>query len=271
MPMHLYYLGPKGTFSYLAAQNYIQQSQYTKNLKLVSKESLYEVIMALNHKEDALAIVPIENAIEGTINIVADTLVHQKLCVIDEVTLKVQLALYGEHSQTVDHITHVYSIDPAISQAQQFIRRHHFNITNTTSTIAALSYINRHSAAIAPLGSGELYGYKALETHIEDSPNNMTRFLVLKNNTNITQLTGKECLMIITPTYDKPGILASILNTFYLFDINLKWVASRPLKTKLGRYRFFVQAESIDDHTLQKVCTILDTLDFQTTLLGRFN
>ncbi|MBI5974760.1 prephenate dehydratase [Staphylococcus canis] len=268
--MQLYYLGPLGTFSYLAAQQYVNDNQH-QSVTLSPQDSLYEVIASLNQQEDALAIVPIENAIEGTINVVADTIIHQNVSVISEVTLKVALALYGQPNQSFNDMTHVASIDPAISQAQQLIRHHQFDIINTTSTIAALSYINHHTGAIAPLGSGELYGYTPLKTHIEDSPHNMTRFLVLRNNMNATVQTGRECLLVITPTYDKPGLLASILNTFYLFNINLKWIASRPLKTKLGMYRFFVQAEDIDDDVLEKIFTILETLDFEILLLGRFD
>ena len=45
-------------------------------------------------------------------------------------------------------------------------------------------------------------------------------------------------MFLITPMYDKPGLLASVLNTFALFNINLSWIESRPLKTQLGMYRF---------------------------------
>jgi prephenate dehydratase len=47
-----------------------------------------------------------------------------------------------------------------------------------------------------------------------------------------------------TPKYDNPGLLASILNTFALFNINLSWIESRPLKTKLGQYHFLLEQKS---------------------------
>ena len=49
---------------------------------------------------------------------------------------------------------------------------------------------------------------------------------------------ASSTLLLITPKHDKAGLLASILNTFALFDINLSWIESRPLKTQLGMYRF---------------------------------
>jgi len=77
-------------------------------------------------------------------------------------------------------------------------------------------------------------------------------------------------MFLITPKYDKPGLLASILNTFALFNINLSWIESRPLKTKLGQYHFFVQADAPISQDVKKVITILNTLDFETKLIGSF-
>ncbi|COT16000.1 prephenate dehydratase [Streptococcus pneumoniae] len=77
-------------------------------------------------------------------------------------------------------------------------------------------------------------------------------------------------MFLITPKYDKPGLLASILNTFALFNINLSWIESRPLKTKLGQYHFFVQADAPVSQDVKKVMTILNTLDFETKLVGSF-
>ncbi len=70
--MTLYYLGPKGTFSYLAALKLMAQSQ--QDDCLAEKDNLYEVMTSLQKETTATAIVPIENSIEGTINIIADTL-----------------------------------------------------------------------------------------------------------------------------------------------------------------------------------------------------
>ncbi|PTJ71012.1 prephenate dehydratase [Staphylococcus hyicus] len=263
--MSLFYLGPKGTFSYLAALKYTNNQE-----ELVPKENLYEVIQAVHTHPKSTAIVPIENAIEGTINVVADNLVEHSLSVIAEVHLDIEFSLYGQHTTTLDDITHVYSIGPAISQTQKFIHKHQLAYSYAQSTVDALKYINTTTAAIAPKGSGDAYGYVPLIENIEDFPHNMTRFLVL-TNADIPPSDGKQCLMIITPSYDKPGLLASILNTFALFNVNLSWIESRPLKTQLGMYRFFVQCAYSNDEDMHKINKILETLDFEIRHLGRFN
>ncbi|MCS4486909.1 prephenate dehydratase [Staphylococcus americanisciuri] len=265
--MKLYYLGPQGTFSYLAAQQYCDEHESTT---LVAKTQLYEVMTALLDDPQSLAIVPIENAIEGTINIVADTLIEQPFTVVDEVLLDITFGLYGQQGQQLSDINKVYSIGPAISQTQNFIRQHHLTYDFTTSTIAALEHIDKTTAAIIPLGSGEMYGFTALATHIEDFTHNQTRFLVLQHRDFAPEQLGEHCLLVITPQRDQPGLLASVLNTFALFHVNLSWIESRPLKTQLGMYRFFVQADCPNQQDLDKIITILKTLDFDIQSLGRF-
>ena len=264
--MKLYYLGPKGTFSYLAATQYKSESE----IEFVPKSNLYEVVASVSEDSQSIAVVPIENSIEGTINIVADALTQQNIYTQGELHLDIQFALYGSENATVNDISTVYWIGPAISQTSQYIQAHGFDIAYVDSTIKSLDKISQNVGAIAPLGSGEAYGYTSIAQNIEDYPHNVTRFLVVSNQPkHIEQAT--DTMLLITPKFDKPGLLASILNTFVLFNINLSWIESRPLKTQLGMYHFFVQADTPISEDLSKVIKILNTLDFQVTIIGTFN
>ncbi|MEB6171375.1 prephenate dehydratase domain-containing protein [Staphylococcus pseudoxylosus] len=264
--MKLYYLGPKGTFSYLAATQY----QSETDIDYVSKSNLYEVVAAVSEDDDSIAVVPIENSIEGTINIVADALTQQNIYAQGELHLDIQFALYGVDGASVNDISKVYSIGPAISQTSKYIQSYGFEIDYVDSTIKSLDMIKHGVGAIAPLGSGETYGYTPIEQNIEDYPHNVTRFLVVSNQPRHIE-NASDTMLLITPQFDKPGLLASILNTFVLFNINLSWIESRPLKTQLGMYHFFVQADTPITEDLSKVIKILNTLDFQVTIIGSFN
>lgn len=261
----LYYLGPKGTFSYLACQKYLPEQSAT----YIPKSNLYEVIKSVSKHHDAVGVVPIENSIEGTINIVADALAQQAVFAHDEILLDIDFALYGNGQNQLADIKKVYSIAPAISQTTEYIHRHQFDYDYVDSTIQSLDKITHGVGAIAPLGSGEAYGYTPIDQHIQDFTHNMTRFLVIKADQQFdTRATA--LMFLITPTYDKPGLLASVLNTFALFNINLSWIESRPLKTQLGMYRFFVQANTPFSSEVKKVMTILETLDFKVEIIGAF-
>lgn len=264
--MQLYYLGPKGTFSYLASKKFISENDADYS----PKSNLHEVIKSVSSNNNSFGIVPIENSIEGTINIVADALAEQKIYAHGEILLDIDFALYGFHSDALKDIKKVYSIAPAISQTSNYIQRHHFHYDYTDSTVQSLDKIEKGIGAIAPLGSGEAYGYQPIDKHIQDYPHNVTRFLIIKNHTQFKEDTNTT-LFLITPKYDKPGLLASVLNTFTLFNVNLSWIESRPLKTQLGMYRFFIQADTAVTNDVKKVVTILETLDFTVNLIGSFN
>lgn len=264
--MHLYYLGPKGTFSYLAAKKYISEKEATFS----PKSNLYEVIKAVSSNDASVGIVPIENSIEGTINIIADALAQQDIFAHGEIHLDINFGLYAHEGTELQNIEKVYSIAPAISQTSRYIQRHHFLYDYVDSTIQGLNKISETEAAIAPLGSGEAYGFTPIDSHIQDYPHNVTRFLIVKNHANYDE-GALNTLLLITPKYDKAGLLASILNTFALFNINLSWIESRPLKTQLGMYHFFVQTDSGITSELNKVITILETLDFKIKVIGAFN
>ncbi|MCG3399922.1 prephenate dehydratase [Staphylococcus massiliensis] len=265
--MNIYYLGPKGTFSYLACQKYMKQTDVSSTLS--PKTNLYEVIKATKHDSNSIAIVPIENSIEGTINLVIDRITEEALYVYDEIHLDIQFALYGRKGATLNQIKHVYSIAPAISQTQHFIHEHQLSYDYVNSTVQGLDLVSDTVGAIAPLGSGESMGLEPLAKHIEDYPHNVTRFLVIGNKAKHVEA-ATDTILLVTPKQDKPGLLASILNTFTLFNINLSWIESRPQKTELGMYHFYVQAKTPVNDELRKVITILETLDYQVKLIGSF-
>ena len=90
-----------------------------------------------------------------------------------------------------------------------------------------------------------------------------------KNDNNFESKTNNT-MLLITLSMTKLDYWQSILTTFALFDINLSWIESRPLKTQLGMYRFFVQADTGLSDNLNKVISILETLDFSVKLLALF-
>ncbi|MBE7320634.1 ACT domain-containing protein, partial [Staphylococcus epidermidis] len=51
----------------------------------------------------------------------------------------------------------------------------------------------------------------------------------------------------------------------------LSWIESRPLKTQLGMYHFYVQADTAINNDVNKIISILETLDFQVKIIGAFN
>ena len=80
----------------------------------------------MSSNDQSVGIVPIENSIEGTINIVADSLAQQQIYAHGEIHLDINFALYGNGTDSLKDIKKVYSIAPAISQTTNYIHQHHF-------------------------------------------------------------------------------------------------------------------------------------------------
>lgn len=80
--MRLYYLGPKGNF----LLSRFTKTYFRNDIEYLAKSNLHEVIKAVSSDDNSIGIVPIENSIEGTINIVADALAEQKFMLMVKFT-----------------------------------------------------------------------------------------------------------------------------------------------------------------------------------------
>lgn len=107
-------------------------------------------------------IVPIENAIEGTITLTTDGLVTNNVWIEGEAILPVALHLLTVEGADVDDIREVWSIAPALAQCRNFIRKMNAKIKHYSSTAnAAASLVkadDKHAGAIASEWAAKTFG-----------------------------------------------------------------------------------------------------------------
>ncbi|WRM87387.1 prephenate dehydratase domain-containing protein [Staphylococcus aureus] len=127
--MQLYYLGPKGTFSYLACRQYFSENEAT----FQPKSNLFEVIKAVADDDTSIGVVPIENSIEGTINIVADALAQQDVFAHGEIRLDINFALYGNGTDSISDIKKCILLHQ--QSVKQQITYININLTMIMSTV----------------------------------------------------------------------------------------------------------------------------------------
>ncbi|MBI2165413.1 MAG: prephenate dehydratase [Chloroflexi bacterium] len=247
----LAYLGPPGTFTEAAAIRYDGSAQ------LMPLMSIFAVGAAVRSGMAQEGMVPIENSLEGSVNDTLDLLINERaLCLRYELAMPIEHCLLVRPGTKAADIQAVYSHPQALGQCRSFIERcfPKAQVIAAMSTVAAVEEVKSSSgisAAIAPERAAHLHGMEILARGIQESPNNMTRFVVL--STQDHPPTGEDkTSLCFSFADDKAGLLYSVMGEFALRGINLTKVESRPTKESLGRYIFLVDLEGHREDPLVK-------------------
>jgi prephenate dehydratase len=244
------FLGPEGTFTEEAL---FSEADYAL-AEITPMGSLPEVLEAVQGGRLDLGFVPLENAIEGTVRDIIDSLVFEyDLRIQREVVLDIHLHLMALPGTALAGVERVASIPMATAQCRRFLTERlpeaETLATNSTAEAARLvgqrdpAMSTRPTAAIAPRLAATLYGLDILVEDVEDHPENQTRFVAVARS-GIPAPTGHDRTSIACfQRSDHPGSLYGILGQFAARNINLSKLESRPTKKALGEYCFIIDFE----------------------------
>ena len=239
------FLGPPGTFT----EEALLSQHDLAGEELVPLRSVPDVIAAVERGDAELGIVPIENSIEGSVNVTLDTLAFEsELLVQREVVLGVSLNLCARRGVELGDVKTVVSHPHATAQCRDWLAQKlpAAEVQAANSTAEAAQGVARSRAAgraaISTALAAELYGLDVLAADVEDHPENKTRFVVLGRG--IPPQTGHDkTTIVVFQSQDRPGSLLGILQEFAARAVNLTKLESRPTKRGLGEYCFFIDCE----------------------------
>jgi prephenate dehydratase len=237
------YFGPPATFT----QEALLTQPDLAVTELVPLGSITSVLEAVAKGEFDQGFVPIENAIEGTVNATIDGLIHDvELYVQREVVMDIHLHLMARPGVGLHDVTTVSSYPHALAQCQKYLARTlpgaEQRAANSTADAARVlgSSDSTEEAAIAPRLAAERYGLVILAEDVEDHPDNQTRFVLVARD-RVPRATGHDKTSIVCfQRADHPGSLHGILGQFSARNINLTKLESRPTKQGLGDYCFVI-------------------------------
>jgi prephenate dehydratase len=251
------FLGPPGTFTEEAL---LTQPDLATH-ELVPLRAMPDVLAATEAGDVDLGFVPVENSIEGTVNVTLDSLIFDfDLLIQREVVLNVSQHLLAPPDTPLTDVKRVVSIPHATAQCRAFFSRELPGVelvpANSTAEAARLVGEER-PAATAAVGTrlaAKLYGLAVLAEDIEDHPENQTRFVVVARD-GVPAVSGHDKTTVVCFQHaDRPGSLLAILQEFAARAINLTRLESRPTKQGLGDYCFAIDFEGHVDDELVADC-----------------
>ncbi len=252
------YLGPSGSYSQIAMETFKQKAGL--NAKSEDITTITGVIQQIDKEDNTIAVLPIENSIEGIVRETIDKLITTK----DEVKIQAELTIPICHclisKGKIEDIQNIVSMPQALSQCQTYIAnnfKNNINVVSASSTSAATSMLDGKDetwASIANEFCANLYSKKVLDKNINDVKDNKTRFIVLSKID--LGLGEKVRTSIAFSTKNESGRLLKVLEVFYRHNLNMIYLESRPSKKVFGEYIFFADIDKGYDeiaHTLDDI------------------
>ena len=240
-PLTIAYLGPAGTFTQQAAVKHFGHAADTVGCNTVD-----ECMRQAESDQADYAVVPLENSTEGSVGRTLDLLVSSPLRACGEVVLRIHHQLL-RNREGLDGGQTVYGHAEA----------------------ARLAAADGSALAVAGITAAEIYGLTVLARNIEDEPNNTTRFLVLGKQDTAPSGRDKTSLLFSTP--NRAGAAAELLTPFSEAGISMTKFESRPSKTGLWEYVFFIDIEGHkDDETVRRVLARFTERNVFVKIIGSY-
>lgn len=264
------YCGVEGAFAYIAARKIFNDSQK------ISYESFADAYNAVVKGDCDCAVLPIENSSAGEVSQVVDLLFSGPLHVNGIYELEITHNLLGLPDATREDITTVISHPQALAQCAKYIDRNNFEARSASNTAVAAKKLmekgDKSIAAIASRDTAELYGLKVLETHINESSVNTTRFAVFSRVEETSVGARDDQFILVFTVRHEAGALAKAIQIIGDCGFNMRTLRSRPMKELLWQYYFYVEADGNTKspegvRMMQELSLVCDKL----RIVGRFS
>jgi prephenate dehydratase len=273
--MRVAFLGPAGTFTEEALR-----ASAPGPVEEIAYPSIYETVMAVHDGETEMAVVPIENSLEGSVTTTLDALATEAhdVQIAKEFVLPVSHNLVAGHEMPLEHIQRVISHPQATPQCARFLRERmaHAERGFAGSTAEAVRLVAEAGEPWAAIGSklaAELYGAAVLAEGIEDESGNETRFVWLAREGHEPLGPQNKTSIVFWGFNDvSPGALVDVLSELSSRGINLTKIESRPRRVGgLGHYMFFADLDgAVADPNVDEALTALGARVQAMKVLGSY-
>ena len=268
--MKIFFLGPEGTNSDLAARNIFKDN--AKFVPLPSIEDIFEKV-AMSHSY--YSVIPFENSYQGVINSSLNCLIDYDLKILREFNFSVSHHLCSANAEFDLHkIKKITSHPQVFGQCNNWIRNNLPDVekvvATSTAEAASKAVHDNEFFCIANSYAIELFNLHTHLENIQDSNDNKTRFLVIGKSIEEKADQNKTSVMINIA--DKPGSLMSILQPFTELNINMTRIETRPSRNNDYLHTFFIDFEGYyEDEIIIKLLEKLEKMSEELRIIGSYS
>ena len=244
-PLTIAYLGPEGTFSQAAALK-----AFGSSVSTLSCATIDEVFRTVEARQADYAVVPVENSTEGAVGRTLDLMLATPLAACGEVQLEVHQNVMS-HAPSLTKVLRVYSHSQSLAQCNSWLNAQlplaeRIPVASNAEA-AKRAAADPQSAAIAGEMAARIYEVPVLARHIEDDPNNRTRFLVIGAQT--VPPSGRDQTSLVMSAPNRPGAVHALLAPFARHGVSMTRLESRPSRMGRWEYYFFVDLQGHETDT----------------------
>lgn len=238
-PLRIAYFGPEGTFTEGAAKKHFGSAP-----NFTAMSTIDEVFRAVEAGHADYGVVPVENSTEGAVGRTLDLLLQMPIRICGEVMLRIHQHLLSK-AEKLEDVRRLYSHSQSLAQCHEWLNRHLPNLPRvpvaSNAEAARMAAEDAESCAIAGEAAAARYGLNRLAHDIEDDPNNTTRFLVV--GMHDAGPSGRDKTSIVCASQNKAGAMYALLEPLARHDVSMSKFESRPSRTGLWEYVFYVDVE----------------------------
>jgi chorismate mutase/prephenate dehydratase len=267
-PLQVAYLGPEGTFTQAAALKHFGHAAVC--IPQVTIDAVFAEVESGNCN---YGIVPVENSTEGMVSHTLDSFLDSPLKISGEVELRISHHLLAAPGTRPEMVTKICAHQQALAQCRNWLDTHWPRVerqsVSSNGEAARMAAATPGIAAVAGDMAAEAYQLERLAEHIEDAPDNTTRFLVVGRSE--VPPSGRDKTSIVVSSRNKPGALFALLDPFRRGGISLTRIETRPSRTEKWAYVFSIEFEGhLQDPEVQAVVRELEEQSILLKPLGSY-
>ncbi|EST59599.1 bifunctional chorismate mutase/prephenate dehydratase [Proteus hauseri] len=266
------YLGPKGSYSHIAARQYA--ARHFDTFVDCTCQKFDDIFTLVDTGQADYGLLPIENTSSGAINDVYDLLQTTSISIVGEIRIPINHALLTSVDSSTEELQTIYSHPQPFQQCSHYLNQYpNWKIEYCESTAAAMEKValaqSPHVAAIGSEAGGSLYGLKPLANNLANQQINVTRFIVIARKAiDVSEQVPAKTTFLMA-TGQQAGALVDALMILKKYDIIMTKLESRPINGTPWEEMFYIDVQAnLRDINMQKALHDLSQTTRSLKILG---